>query len=307
MKRALTVEHLARVIAALCLFAAVEANGQAPVRSVSTEQPQSQSRDLGAPVTHPEELSGVWEAPNGHGGAIGIHLGLMTTAPAEATTLIETPQSWLRFGVGVYERADAVLQFGEANYFSDDMQPPGGVRYDAGRLTLHYPEVDLDLVRIERGNWQGRFHRKQFDSIVTLTRPQPLHTTDQPWFLGTWRTGDAVHQDCLHIVETSPGAFTGWSDSLTVWGSARFAPHLKRPEYSLEHYGDLAKVQARENDRVSVELAAYTAICCSHGFTGTPAANGTIMQADWPAGPNQAPHTSEWKKMPGDSCIAPSR
>jgi hypothetical protein len=25
--------------------------------------------------------------------------------------------------------------------------------------------------------------------------------------------------------------------------------------------------------------------------------------ADWPEGPNQAPHKSEWKKMPGGSCI----
>lgn len=279
------------------MLVVLEAGAQA-IPAPATNQPRSLY--LGTPVTHPEDLSGIWEAPNGHGGAVGIYLILMTTAPAEATTLVGTPQSWLHLEMAVYEHPKATLQLNENNGFSDDMQPFGGVHYDAGHLTLHYPQFDLDLVRTRSGGWRGRFHRKQFDARVTLKRPAPPKGSAQPWFIGTWRTGDAAHQTCLQIAEQAPGVFTGWSDTLLAWGSARFAPHLKRPEYSLESYGDLAKVQASENGLVSVELNAYTAMCCSHAFTARPTANGTIMQADW-----RSPHASVWTKMPGDSCIVP--
>ena len=86
-------------------------------------------------VTHPEDLSGVWETPDGHGGAVGIHLMLDTTAPADATTLVGTPQKWLGLTIGIYHRSGAGRHIGDENYFSDS--PRGAnLRYEDGRLTL---------------------------------------------------------------------------------------------------------------------------------------------------------------------------
>ena len=179
----------------------------ARVRSQSAPSPLQEQQDrsfyLGTPVTHPEDLSGVWEAPDGHGGAIGIHLILDTTAPVDATTLVGTKQKWLGLGVGLYHRTGSQLQLGEENFFSDSLRG-GSVRYEDGRLTLHFrgddakdnskdnSGDDLDLHRIAGDKWSGRFHRGNFDARVTLSRPTLQATSNSEWFLGTWRSGDGL-------------------------------------------------------------------------------------------------------------------
>lgn len=292
--------------AIVCSFMACVANSQDAVSkwSASVEQAEDRSFHFGKPVTHPEELSGVWEAPDDHGGAIGLHLMLGTAAPADATTLVGTEQAWLHLDVGIYQRAGAMLQFGEQGYFSDSPRG-GGVRYEGGRLTLHSPEYDLDLLRAPGDRWVGRVHRKQFDSQVTLARTGTGTERKKMWFVGTWRTGSTQFQTCLHIAGEAPGQFTGWSDTLVAMGPDPCPPHAPKRPYSYEYYGELAKVHAEENGSVSIELGAYNGICCSHTVLVAPAENGTVMKADWPSGPNQAPHQAEWKKMPGDSCIVP--
>jgi hypothetical protein len=265
---------------------------------------QDRSFYLGTPVMHPEELSGLWEAPDGRGGAIGIHLVLDATAPVEATTLVGVQQKWLGLQVGLYRRAKAEIQIGDENFFSDS--PRGGnVRYENGLLTLHFPGYDLDLQRIPGDKWTGRFHREGFDSIVTLARPMLQTTSKGPWFLGTWRNTNGSQITCLHIAEASPPAFLAWSDTLSTLGVAKFAPQVAKPPYSWEHYGDLVKIQPARNRNLSIELGAYNATCCSRSFVATPADRGNTMKADWPASPNQSPHKSRWTKMPGDSCITP--
>jgi hypothetical protein len=64
-------------------------------------------------------------------------------------------------------------------------------------------------------------------------------------------------------------------------------------------------VEPAANGSISIELGAYSALCCPHLFLATPARDGKEMKADWPAGPNQSPHKSKWIKMPSDTCIAP--
>jgi hypothetical protein len=268
----------------------------------STGQVEDQTFYLGRTVTRPEELSGIWEAPDGHGGAIGIYLTLDAAAPVDATTLVGTPQTWLHLQVALYQRAGAVAEFSDSNGFSDSPRG-GGARYESGRLTLHYGEVDLDLSRIAGDRWSGRVHRNNFDSKVILTRPRFHMATDKAWFVGTWESGNGPSLTCLHIAELAPAKFIGWSDTLLAWGSTRFSPHAAKPPYSLEHYGELAKVQAVGNQNVLVELYAYTGICCSHAFIATPVNNGAFMRADWGSGLNQAPHKTQWKKMPVDSCL----
>ncbi|MFL6428956.1 MAG: hypothetical protein ACJ71S_11980 [Acidobacteriaceae bacterium] len=298
--------------ASVCVLSGARARSQ----SAPSPLPQQQDRSfyIGTPVTHPEDLSGVWEAPDGHGGAIGIHLILDTTAPVDATTLLGTEQKWLGLDVGLYHRTGSQLQLGEENLFSDSLRG-GSVRYEDGRLTLHFrgddakdhskdnSGDDLDLHRIAGDRWSGRFHRGNFDAPVTLARPMLQATSNSEWFLGTWRSGDGPNIQCLHIAKQTAAGYTGWSDTLSAWGSVSFAPQVAKPPYSWEHYGELAKIERAEDRSLWIEIPAYSAICCSHRFHATSADAGKAMKADWPAGPNQTPHKSKWIKMLGDTCI----
>jgi len=285
----------------LALFGVVSPHAAAQ-ESFSGQQAEDRSFYLGRPVPAPEELSGVWETPDGHGGAIGLHLVLYTTAPTDATTLVGVEQAWDDLVVGIYHRVGAVLQFGEESNFSDSLRG-GGVRYDNGQLALHVGSFDLDLRRAEGNNWFGRVHCGEFDSQVRLTRPEAQARSKHTWLVGTWREESGLPGIyCLHVVETLPGEFAGWSDYLLTWGNVRFASRATKPLYSLEHYGDLVKVRAANGETASIELGAYVGICCPHPFVGTPGKNGAVMRAEWPAGPNQTPHTSEWTKMSGNSC-----
>jgi hypothetical protein len=284
-----------------CSLPGIEARSQSGADSHSPQQ--DRSFYLGTPITQPEDLSGLWEAADGRGGAIGIHLVLDATAPVEVTTLVGVQQKWLGLQVGLYRRAKAEIQIGDENLFSDS--PRGGsLRYEDSRLTLHAPGYDLDLHRIPGDQWTGRFHREDFDAVVTLARPMLQTTSKGAWFLGTWRNTSSPQTSCLHIAQ-SPTAFLAWSDTLLAWGDIRFAPQIPKPPYAWEHYGDLVKIQPARNGNLSIELGAYNATCCSRSFVATPADRGNTMKADWLAGPNQSPHKSRWAKMPGDSCIAP--
>lgn len=198
-----------------------------------------------------------------------------------------------------------MLHVGEENYFGDTLRG-GGVRYDENRLTLHDSGFDLDLRRIRGNGWSGRFHRKEFDSVVTLIRPRNKARTKKAWPVGTWKEGrSGPGETCLHIAETAAGDLTGWSDTLLA-GALRGL----RLTYQSRHTpwnvtATSLRLTLLRNGAVSVELSAYTAICCSHRFAATPAKNGTVMSANWAEGPNQASHKSEWSKMPGDTCIVP--
>jgi hypothetical protein len=82
---------------------------------------------LGQPVPNPESLSGIWEAPDGRGGAVGLHLQLTTVVPADVTRLSGVTQSWFSLQVGVYQRNGPTIQFGEENFFVDSY-PDSNIR-----------------------------------------------------------------------------------------------------------------------------------------------------------------------------------
>jgi hypothetical protein len=279
--------------------------GEAHSQLIPVSPPQQQDRSfyLGTPVPHPEDLSGIWEAPDGHGGAVGIHLILDTTAPVDATTLVGVRQAWLGLQVGLYRRIGAEFQPFKENDFSDSPRG-GGVRYEDSRLTLHAPGYDLDLHRVAGDKWTGRFHREDFDAVVTLARPMLQPPSNKPWFVGSWKSSSGSSTTCLHIAQQSPSAFIAWADALNTWGSTEFPPQFVKPPYAWEHYGDRVKVEPAENGSLSVELGAYSGICCPRRFHATSTDGGKEMKADWLPGSNQSPHKSRWTKMPGDSCVA---
>jgi hypothetical protein len=115
--------------------------------SSSVGDAQGQSFYLGRPVVHPEELSGIWETSDDHGGIIGLHLILNTAASSDATTLTGTVQSWLNLQVDIYRRTKGEFHLGSTNGFSDS-ERGGSLRYDNGRLVLHAAGFDLDLSHI---------------------------------------------------------------------------------------------------------------------------------------------------------------
>jgi hypothetical protein len=303
MKRPVICRQFAIITALACTFSTPwSSHSQATAPVIPTTPAEDTSFYVGKPIAHPEELSGLWEVPDGHGGAVGIHLILSTTVSPDATTLVGVEQAWLNLQLGIYQRAGTVLQFGEENFFGDS--PRGGsVRCDDGQLSLHATEFDLDLVRISGDRWSGRIHRQGFDSTTILTRPGAGTAKSKPWFVGTWQTGDQSIQSCMHIAEQAPGEFVGWRDSLTAMGSVRRASGIPKPTYAFEVYGDLVKVGTTDNSNVSIERNAPGDVCCPHPFVVTSQDNGTVMKEVSPTGPDQPLPQTEWKKMSGNTCI----
>ena len=257
---------------------------------------------IGRAMSHPEDLSGLWEAANGHGGAVGIHLMLSTTVPVTARTLRGISQSWDNLQIGVYERKGAVIKFGEQNYFTDSARG-GSVRLDDGRLTLHFsgdPAIDLELLQQPENVWIGRFHRGAFDSTVTLRRPRISDPAKENPIVGTWVGTSLLSNMCIHVFQQSESEFNGWSDSLQVGDPGMQGFGLKT---AVEHYGDLAKVDLDAAGSVTFELHAFTGMCCSHKYVGKLHPDGTLIDGAWPPGPNQTPRDDSLRKMPGDSCV----
>jgi hypothetical protein len=66
--------------------------------SIHRDGPSFYSRQS---IDHPETLSGLWEASDGHGGTIGIHLLMMTVVPLHTDPPIWSPQSSVSLDVSV--------------------------------------------------------------------------------------------------------------------------------------------------------------------------------------------------------------
>ncbi len=208
--------------ALLSLFAAIllilPARSQSTVMTGSEIPSGDRSFYLDQPIDHPEALSGIWETPDGNGGAFGIHLQLMTTVPADADPPLWTPQSWQPLEVDVFQRKGSEIASGDENSFADSVRG-GSVRLSGGRLALHFPSsatglmsIDLDLLHQSDDCWHGRFHRGNVDSVVTLCRPTPGPSIASNALVGTWST----NRGCIHTFQTGPGTFTGWSDTLQI-------------------------------------------------------------------------------------------
>lgn len=284
-----------RLIAVVLLSAATQ------LASAQSSTPDDQSPHHGQVVTSPESLSGLWEAPDGHGGIVGFHLQLITDIPGSATSPTSVHQTWKHLEVGVFQSKSLVLQSGDANYFTDSPQSVP-VRFENDHLSLHLlnptpqvPSIDLDLTRLN-DTWKGRFHRGDFDAQVELRRPAA--TVD------TWIDDSPMGRSCIHIPRSTAPEFNGWSDNIPTFGNVRYANNLARPSTANATYGDLLKIRHLANNQMSIEFNAYSGICCSHSFVGTLSSDGTVLSGSWPAGPNRAPHLGSFRKASPDSCVS---
>ena len=142
-------------------------------------------------VRAPDPMNGIWEAPDGNGGAVGLNLwtesstdwhGEQRAEEGPFKPLAGPSHPVLLFGV--YHRAGARVRCMEENFFDTGWQGRQDAnvvnRYTAGHLQVHAPgkhnadfAIDLDLwFDPFARTWTGRFHRGNFDQQVTL-RPAP--------------------------------------------------------------------------------------------------------------------------------------
>jgi hypothetical protein len=257
-------------------------------------------------LSYPEDLAGRWEAPDGQGGQIGMNILISTTVPSSARDLLGVPQKLEDFEIGLYHRSGSdVIPLG-FNFFTTSGN--GGATWDGRHLwidvgrKMEFPEVHVDLAWNDAARvWTGTFERAAFrNQAITLKRPTGPQNN---LFVGTWFEPDGLMNNCLHIAQAEDGTFTGWSDDIQVPGRIRYANGLQAPQRAMEHYGEIAKVNVAEPNRIQVELRAYTPICCSHPFTASISRDGNSLVGDWPAAANQAQRSARWVRVHGNSCI----
>ena len=104
--------------------------------------------------------------------------------------------------------------------------------------------------------------------------------------------------NCLHIAQQDGNSFTGWADDIRI-------PHGFDPAraQTFDRYGEIAKVRLETADWITVQLRAYTGVCCPHSFTAKVSGDGQMLSGNWSAGINQTAGVIRFTKMPGKSCV----
>ena len=249
----------------------------------------------------PESLSGIWETSSGHGSAIGIHLELDTTIPSDGDKQSWVPQSWQNLQVGVFKRKGAEIQLGEESGFSDSRRG-GNLTFDQGRLQLHFvspwtdtPSVDLDLVQQAGGCWDGRLHRGEFDSHVTLCRPSTSLSGMASPLVGTWAENSNLGEGCIHIAEQAPGEFTGWSDDIQLPGTVRSCiDGVSKPVAVFQRFGELRRHRAVFRSQLSGRELDSCRTDPGPGATGSIPQAGEISQGYIPVSCGEGLSHSTW-------------
>ncbi len=208
--------------------------------------------------------------------------------------------------VGFYQRKEGDVGTLGFNFVTNETN--GGLLWDGRHLRVHFPQspiapqISMNLVWHENlHSWTGHFERGSFSRDLVLLRPENSHKSS---FVGTWFNRSQLMNNCVHIAQQEDGGFTAWGDDILVPGRMRYANGIHPPDESRERYAEIAKAKLIAKDRISLELRAYTAVCCSHPFSAKIAGDEKTLQGSFPAGPNQAPRGADWVRMPGDSCIA---
>ena len=258
-------------------------------------------------IPSPEALAGRWEASDGHGGAVGMNIVLTTFIHGTPESLAGQPQFEEEFIVGLYQRTGSDVEPLGFNFF---VARNGGASWDGYRLGIRLdgkadlPTINVDLVwNPESQTWSGLFERGSFREQVLLRRPAS-RSIKSP-FVGTWfEQGGGMMNNCVHIAQQKDGTLVAWSDDIIIPGRVRYANGIQPTAQTREHYGEIAKAKLDAADQITVELRAYTAMCCPHPFTAKIAEDGTTLSGAWQSGPNQAPRAAEWKRMPSNSCLA---
>jgi hypothetical protein len=144
----------------------------------------------------PQIPGGIWEAPDGNGGFIGVNLwevpaSLGHGGPAPKNDEPDRPV----LQIGVFQRSNARVRCGEENFFDTGWRGPlhgSSSCYAHELLRVHYPAtaphdipIDLELTFDPKNDvWKCHFHRGAFDANVTLNRAQNRPSHDQELCVG---------------------------------------------------------------------------------------------------------------------------
>lgn len=258
------------------------------------------------PISKPEDLAGRWETSDGHGGMVGMNVIVSTHIDGTPVSLIGHQQYLDSLDIGLYQRTGPDVEEFGFNFFATS--PDGGALWDGQQLRVSarqrgdLPKVEVSLSWDEtKKQWYGHYERGEFSRQVTLKRPE---NTAASSFAGTWFESKGLMNNCVHIAQQSDGGFTAWSDDISIPGRWRYANGIQPLPQSNEHYGEIGKAKLISPNVITVELRAYTAMCCSHPFQAAISSDGSKLVGNWPSGPNQAPRSVEWKRMPENSCRA---
>ena len=253
----------------------------------------------GVPIQHPDDLAGIWDAPDGRGGTVGLNLVLWTTISANRTKVAGSPQAWQSLTAILYDRRGAVADRNERNVLADSAEQ-GMLRYQNERLTGHWKNVDLDLRRGRGHTWAGQFHRGNFNQMIVLHRPTSQSRSSHGWFLGTWLERFASTEMCVHLGREPDGTFVGWTDALGELGNVRYASNEPKPRLTSEAYGEPAEVHPEGANGVSVELNVLSGWCCPAGFDATQRQPNT-MRIEWHGSMSKPPGLL--RRVAGESCV----
>jgi hypothetical protein len=257
-------------------------------------------------IAVPENVSGGWEASDGHGGRIGMEIVLWTHIDGIPMSLAGRPQMLDRLDVGLFRHRGDQSGPDSYRYFTNGMN--GGATWDGHRLRLlaagsrDFAKVEVDLIWDSRRDvWTGGYADDEVALQATLQRPADA-VRDK--FVGTWFDSKDPMNNCLHLAQRSDGRYAGWFDSIQIPGRFRYAKGLQPPKQSIERYGEVATVEATSPGRLRVKFGADASLCCSRSMFVSVKSDGRELVSDWLAGPGQASRGVVWRKMPSNSCVA---
>lgn len=250
-------------------------------------------------ISDPERLSGIWEASDGSGGAVGLHLSLTTKVDGTPATLNGVPQHLDQFVVGVYQRSGSDMHMGDESNF---VVPSNEVHWNGRSLRVkHLPrtssdyEIEMDLTQTSDGqSWTGLFHRGSFSKHLSLNRPTLIATSQTP-FAGTWSSRELGRNRSVHIGVVPDGTLVAWADSRQ--GLIHYANHITPPSQSFQYYGEMVQASREGNNAVSLVFNAFAGICCPATIILIPSKDGLNLVGNWQAGPNQVSRQSIWKRV----------
>jgi hypothetical protein len=138
----------------------------------------------------PQSPVGIWEAPDGSGGIIGLNLWEVPASLGHGgPPLARDEKDYPVLQIGVYQRVKAKVRCGEENFFDAGWRGPTfgtTTSYQHQTLAIHYPgskgdwPIDVQLTfDAQEDVWKGRFHRGPFDENVTLIRAPDRPSHDQ--------------------------------------------------------------------------------------------------------------------------------
>lgn len=254
----------------------------------------------GSALDDPELISGSWESDQ-FDCVVGLHIDLMTEIAGAPSSLVGVKQVFRGAVIQVYRRETPTRTMGDGNWFADNSP---GVQWTGRHILIEHaavagtPAIHLNLIFDPvHSVWKGHLRRGTFDHDVTLIRPRPKTGIAKSPFVGTWYRGTSMN-DCLHIVQTGEGTLAGWSDDLVTPGRLRYANGIRRPAETMEQYGSVALIQVTSPTALSLELKAFSPICCSIH---------SVLQL--PAGMAAAKHSQtgfarfdEWRRVEGTTC-----